>query len=117
MRCGFILLCLLGVIFQQLFPETHARELSTTETELRDLVTQKPVIQRANMAAFMRNYRDGVVLAVERKSCLAAELRISHASEDLLRAISVLEGLHMPTSESIEGGQYMRPTKLTLKRH
>ncbi|KAG0153425.1 hypothetical protein PDIDSM_5278 [Penicillium digitatum] len=63
--------------------------------ELRDLVTQKSVIQRANMAAVMRNYRDRVVLTVERKSCLAAELRRSHASEDLFWAISVLEGLHM----------------------
>jgi ketosteroid isomerase-like protein len=85
--------------------------------ELRDLVTQKSVIQRANMAAVMRNYRDDVVLTVERKSCLAAELRISHASEDLLWAISVLEGLHMAISESIERGQYMCLTKLTLKRH
>lgn len=117
MRYNFLHFCLLGETFQQLFPHIHARELSTTEMELRDLVTQKSVIQRANMAAVMRNYRDGVVLTVERKSCLAAELRRSHASEDLFWAISVLEGLHMAISESIKGGQYMCLTKLTLKRH
>jgi hypothetical protein len=110
----FLLLCFIP--FQLLCPEIHARELSTTEMELRDLVTQKSVIQRANMASFMRNYRDGVVLAVERESCLAAELRIIHASKDLLLAISTLEGLHLPTSKSIIGDQYLCLTKLTLLR-
>ena len=73
MRYSFLLF---GVIFQHLFPEIHGRELSATEMELRDLVTQRSVIQRANMAAVIRNYSDDFVLTVERKSCLAAELRI-----------------------------------------
>ena len=101
MRYCFLRLCLLSVISHQLFPGIYGRELSATEMELRDLVTQTSVIQRANMAAVIRNYRDGVVLTVERKSCLAAELRIRHASEDLLWAMLMLEDLHLPISESI----------------
>jgi predicted xylose isomerase-like sugar epimerase len=87
---------MIGFIFRLFFINmmilnTSCHQLSNVESELRNLVTQSAVIQRAGMVTVIKDYRDGKVVLVDSIALMAIAVQLNHASEELFRGLYSLE--------------------------
>lgn len=83
--------CSLYIIGTMCVPSAHTYQLSPVESELRDLVTQSSVIQRAGMVEVIRNFRDGNILTVEWPRFIDTAIQLDKASELLTWYMEILE--------------------------
>jgi hypothetical protein len=72
-----------------IFVSSH--RLTHVEAELRDLVTQRSVIERVGMVEVIKDFRDGSIVAVEWATLVDMASKLDRASEELLWSIYVLQ--------------------------
>lgn len=77
----------------------RSHPLGSIANELRDLATQKPVIMRTGMATVIKDFRDGIIATVERRSLIETTSELDGALEELLWSIYYFDGMNSDFSK------------------
>ncbi|KAJ5190943.1 uncharacterized protein N7498_009928 [Penicillium cinerascens] len=77
----------------------RSHPLSSVANELRDLATQKSVVMSTGIATVIKDFRDGIIATVERRSLTETASELDRALEELMWSMYYFDGMNPDFSD------------------